>query len=435
MKVRHCAKILGTSLAVACVAACTSRGPAPGTGERVAFLAGASGEKIEPNFFVQDLQSLHMELKARGWSIRSAVGAKPGEIPGSVPATNDRISEGLKKTLESAKPGGQALIVFHSHGREREARWGQRSHSIVSEDRDPNGADIGFDLDSIEPELVKAQARGVKVALLDLTCYSGATLALRGSSCTVTLASPGYVSLCSGRPEERTFNSYFLKLPDTPETPVSLEKQFLWARMADGRSINLPQISSRKTPAVDEWDRFLVSVDPIDTFEDLRNMRAGAKEYDAQALAEALGDSPLKDEISGRLRQVLEIRRRIEAEIPKLAKLYDEAELKVELPERAPLLWSPATLFEALTAAKEGRVPEGYSHVQRAVLQLVAAKSSELGSRHEKALMEYQAAQDHYDRLGEELAVATGDLFESERKLYDQEAVPTGASGCRDFAL
>src|SRR5205814_870973 len=124
------------------------------------------------------------------------------------------------------KAGDRVLLVFHSHGLKQRADWGQQSHSITSEDADASGSEPGFDLDRLQPALLDAAKRGVKTALVDLSCYSGASLALRGTACTATLASRKYVSLCSGRPEERLFASHFMKLPPAG-TRVSLEEQFL----------------------------------------------------------------------------------------------------------------------------------------------------------------------------------------------------------------
>ena len=154
---------------------------------------------------------------------------------------------------------------------------------------------------------------GSKTALVDLSCYSGATLALRGTACTVTLASKKYVSLCSGRPEERLFASHFMKLPPAG-TPVSLEDQFKQSRKEDLDSVNLPQISSRKTPGVDAWDDFLEKVDPLDIYEALKDLRTGYKEFSAKQLLKGLKDAPA--DFSDRLKKILSLREKVEDVAP-----------------------------------------------------------------------------------------------------------------------
>jgi hypothetical protein len=421
------------------------------------LLAGASGETIQPNFFLEDFKLLQTQLLKRGWHVAVVAGTHDGELPGSFAATNAHLAQGVRATLESVKPGGEALIVFHSHGREREKQWGQRSHSIVSEERDASGVDTGFDLDTIEPDLLKAQARGVRVALIDLSCYSGSTQALKGTACTVTLAAGDYVSLCSGRPEERSFNSKFFQLPTGP---VDLEAQFLAARRDDDESINLPQISSRKTPAIDGWEDFLKQADPLDTYEELKNLQAGAPAYDPRRLLGPLDrwiatqpPSPklkkLRAVVSERLALVLTLRKRIEGEIKPLTRDYDDAALALELAGRAPMKLATASLAEVLDAVETGKIPDGYSEAQRNMLKALEPRRGELASRYALKLADFRSRRDHFDQLTQAMEEAAGSLFAAEREIYDlaqpaaralSSASGTRAGGgasdpCQDFAL
>lgn len=444
-----------TGIFLICIAALVAAGvltrgtaPAPASG-RVAILAGASGETEEPNFFIEDLRGLQSSLSARGWKVSVVAGSRDGVLPGSLSASNKNLAKGVRETLASAKPGQEALVLFHSHGRERETYWGQRSHSIVSEDRDSSGSDPGFDLDAIEPELLKATARGVRVALVDLSCYSGATQSLHGPACTVSLAASRYVSLCSGRPEERHFNSRFFKLPPAG-SPVNLETQFLEARRADQESINLPQISSRPTPALAGWEAFLLRADPLDTFEDLKNIKDGTPPFEPKNLlgevdrwiaaqpGTAAANPALKSlraEIALKLARALAVRKQLEGEMRPLAQEYDVPTLNVEIPGRQTMKLGPAYLGEMLQAIQDGKVPEGYTDAQHNLIKVMEPSHAELAIRFAQPLSIYQAKRNQFDDGTEAFARAADSLFESERKLYDLQPDTAGADPCRDFAL
>ncbi len=323
---------------------------------QLALLAGGSGEPpgeaLKDNFFVQDLKEYRSRLIARGWQVRVVLGARAGLLPGSRPATNANLRQAITNLLAKAQPGDHVLLLFHSHGREPESQWGQQSHSLVSEDRDASGVDPGFNLDAIEPWLNAAKARGVVIGLVDLSCYSGNTQALEGASCTVSLAAPHYVSICSGRAEERAFNSHFFQLP-SPGPPISLEAQFLRAREADQNSINLPQISSRPTPALEQWDQLLTGLDPLDLTEDLKNYRAGAPPYDPKPLLQAIQASPaapaLKSRIAHTVEEMIKKRGELEKRMPDLARDLDERTLALHLPhEKKARKVSPGMLAELL---------------------------------------------------------------------------------------
>ena len=448
--------IVGVAFVGLGAASCESPGGAGGAGpaaaSRFALLAGASGETAEPNFFDEDFKDVARQLGARGWKVRVVAGGRDGLLPGSRKASNANLLAGVRETLAEAQPGQEALLVFHSHGREREGYWGQRSHSIVSEELDNSGVDIGFDLDAIEPELLAAKARGVRVALVDLSCYSGSTQAIQGTACTVSLAASRYVSLCSGRGEERLFDARFFKFP-AAGTAISLEEQYLVARRADRESINLPRISSRATPALKAWEDLLVDVDPLDTFEDLKNLNTQTPKLDRKALlAEldawiaGLGRAPataavvtqagvLRAEIARKLDTLLALRKQLTERMPALAKDYDDATAAFEVPGRAPLKLGVGYLSELLQAAEDGQIPDGYTDVQRGLVKQLGPLRAPLLARYAPTLAQHRARREEFDRLTDELAKAAGTLFDSERRLYELQPAPSGEDPCRDFSL
>lgn len=447
-------------LMLAPVGGCTRpSAPAPA---RFALLAGASGEGDADRFFLEDLAGFRSRLVDRGWSVRVVAGAegtregtdegggRRASFPESRPATNANLLEGVRETLAAAAPGQQGLIVFHSHGIEREAASGQRSHSITSEDRDPPGEDgspggarPGFDLDEIEPLLKDARSRGVRVALVDLSCYSGATRALQGPSCTVTLASRRYVSLCSGRPEERRFSSAFFALP-APGTVRDLETHFMEARRKDLASINLPEISSRPDPLEDAWDELFVEADPLDVHEDLRELRADARVFSTRRLTARLdawlarsgaeGKGEARASIVRELERLASLRARLTRMMPRLARDHDVADLEVPVPGRGVLPMTPAALDDYLA---EPVALAGRSHAQRNLVRALQPARAALRSRFDARLEAFRSRSAAFDDLVARLEATAGHLFDAERRLYDlyPRAPASAGAGCSEFAL
>lgn len=419
---------------------------------RIAVFAGGSGEPgASGGFLVEDLRDLRLALKARGWTVTAAVGPTDRLLPGSLRATRANILKRIRGELRSARNGDEVLLTFHSHGLEREAHWGQRSHSLVSEDRDPSGAEPGFNIDVLEPDLIAARGRGVRVAVVDLSCYSGATQNLRGPECVVTLAAPHYVSVCSGRPEERTFSSRFIRLP-APGTPVSLESRFLDARGSDQDSINLPQISSRTTPAARAWDSLLSEVDPLDLNEDIKDFRTGARPFHPARLLRAVHQAlkrsdldgsarvALEREIAGRARRVVELRARIEKAMPAMARLYDQKSLVLRLPGRDPLPISPGYLEELIdkVSVKHFKPEEqdGYSDAARDLMRALRPERERILREFDGPLHVFTERLKAYNALADGLVAASGRLFASERRLYAHASTRIGSPDpCDAFSL
>ena len=413
---------------------------------KLAVLSGGSGEDDTDNFLIQDLRDFGRQLRSRGWEVRATVGEEKNLLPGSVPATNANLRAMNVGALEKARAGDQVLLVLHSHGREREGTWGQKSHSIVSEDVDDSGNDPGFDLDVLEPALLAAHTRGAHVALVDLSCYSGSTQALRGPDCTISLASPRYVSLCSGRAEERLFTSGFLKLPPAG-TPRDIEAQYLQARREDHESINVPRISTRATPLGEAWDELLFQADPLDVSEDLREYRAG-KPFDPRGLlaeldrwlqrggADPTASNKLRRSIADRIGALLKLRARLETMIPPLAQAYDSPSLELGLPSRGPAQLSGGNLAEFLdrTSPKGDHDLDGYSDVQRRLVEAIAAERDSLAERFGRPLDEFRLRREDFEARKSELEGAAGQVFDLERELYDRLATSTG-TGCSSFSL
>lgn len=431
---------------------CRFPGSQPQAGARIAVLAGGSGELETDNFFTRDFRELREKLLARRWKVRAAVGSRDRILPDSAAATNANLRRVIEGGVRDARRGDELLIVLHSHGRERERLWAQRSHSLVSEDRDPSGADPGFNLDSLEPLFVQARERGVRLALVDLSCYSGSTLVLHGPDCTATLAAPDYISICSGRPEERAFNSRFFQLPP-PGTASDLTTQFLRARREDRESVNLPQLSSRPAVALSEWNDLLAGLDPLDVSGDVAAYRAGARPYDPtrfyRGLDAALARIPFAPQVRESLRhgvhdelaRMLRLRALLEQAMPGMAGSYDQDTLQLKLPGpgfESPLPISPGNLADFLDKVSEERFDparlDGYTQAQRDLMSRLRPERLRVERENAVALAAFRRRKDRYDEKVDELSAAAGRLFALERRLYDSQGA-LKADPCRDFQL
>lgn len=248
-------------------------------GENYALIAGGSGEDLNKkgNFFAADFKIYEEKLTKRNWRVTTLFDNDTSIIPGSRKATNANIDSAINGVIEKVKPGDQVLLTFHAHGRNSERRSGSH-HSIVTEDPD------GYSLAKLDEYADRINDKGGKLAVVDLSCYSGHTQNLNGKNsnrgCVVTLASEQYVSICSGAKASNSFTTAFIDLPE-PKTPLKLETHFISSREKDSSSSNLPVISSIRLPSKSVWDYFLSNGDPSSVSREgglrVGNTEAGGK--------------------------------------------------------------------------------------------------------------------------------------------------------------
>jgi hypothetical protein len=134
------------------------------------------------------------------------------------------------------KAGDQIMVMIDSHG--SFSVKGQYSHSVSPSD----GASI--DLDRLIKLKKKARERGVKLAVIDLSCHSGSTIALADeNTCVLTATSPDhYAYTRSSVPwlENGPFTNNFIS---GMQAGKNLEELFVSARAASV-SFDYPMISS-----------------------------------------------------------------------------------------------------------------------------------------------------------------------------------------------
>ena len=383
----------------------------------LAFLAASNAENPDDSFFKQDLKDFADRLRSRGWKTRWA------------PSSPQGWPAALQNAQASLQEGDSFLVILHGHGSERELAYGQLTHTWMLDSR-------GVDVDTLQAPLQTARLRKVRTALVDLSCYSGATQAFQGASCTVTLAAPGYLSLCSGRPEERLFSSHFFDLPEA-KTKTDLETQFLSARKEEEKSTNLPQISSRTTPGLQLWDDLLRELDPLDAFDDLRNLRKSPQPLNETKFQERFSKLPgltasHRERLAIQLKQAFQARRELERQMDPLFQDYKDHWVELSTPGGS----------RKVTAGHLGDLLDRPENLSAPAAELLRdLQDQEPFPPEEKglpALTDYRKRREKFESGTRELEVQAGKLLNLEREIYQAHSEPVpGQPGmaCREFSL
>jgi hypothetical protein len=198
------------------------------------------------------------------------------------------------------------------------------------------------------------------------------------------------------------------------------------------------------SPALEGWEAFLESVDPLDVYEDVQKLRTGAKSFDSARLLDPVNKvgEAFRARVGVRLKEVLAARKNIEDAMPALAREYDDRRLSVEVPGRQAISLAPAFLAEILTmlrapsfsAKKIGRL-EGYDQAQRDAFSAIYPVRDKVANVYAAPLREFTRKRNAFDALTDRLAAAADSLFAIERELYEKTIPVNEASACRDFVL
>ena len=165
--------------------------------------------------------------------------------------TKSFTSENYKKLIESyklkiennvIKSGDQLVIFIYSHGAERQS--GKLSHEIASSGgaytnlNNLDGSTL-VNLDDLQEIIQLTNKKGIQLGIVDLSCHSGSTLALKEkapNTCIVSSTGPDHFAY-AGRD---SFTDLFLK---GLKPGLSLEEIFLKARL-ESRDPGYPMIST-----------------------------------------------------------------------------------------------------------------------------------------------------------------------------------------------
>ena len=155
---------------------------------------------------------------SKSWTIDAYIYGKT--FPAGAHGTKRSELLEMLTSLRNIKTG-KVLFVIEAHGVLR--RQGEKTHSIDIE----NGI---FSLDTLEKPIQDLRRRGIQVALVDLTCYSGTTQALEDirNLCIITDGTVNYVTASTDDEDLGFFDRAFVANA-RDEQLSSLEDLFLRA--------------------------------------------------------------------------------------------------------------------------------------------------------------------------------------------------------------
>ena len=166
------------------------------------------------------------------------------------PENFTKLIESYKLKIENneIKSGDQLMIFIYSHGGQRESK--QRSHSIAAKgnpvsDLNTLAGSTTVDLDRLQEIIKLTNKKGIKLGLVDLSCHSGATLALKDNApntCIIAATGPEHLGFVG----PNTFTNNFL---NGLKPGLSLEEVFLNARSATHYS-EYPMISTNESQQI-----------------------------------------------------------------------------------------------------------------------------------------------------------------------------------------
>lgn len=235
--------------------------------ENFMLIMGGGGE---PNgnttIFDSTMKTLGNNLKSVDWKYQASFNGghstteqiMSSEYPTPTTPRTDFTPENYAKLIEEYKAkillgeigqGDQLMIIMNTHGA---AKYDQKNktHKVSAsggEAQDLNnlsGSKL-VDMDALE-ELVKlTNEKGIKLGLVDLSCHSGNTMALKKdapNTCIITATGPNHYGFAG----DAAFSGQFMK---NLKKGTTLEKAFLEAR-SDSVDASFPMISTDESEEI-----------------------------------------------------------------------------------------------------------------------------------------------------------------------------------------
>lgn len=231
------------------------------------FLGGGGDPKGQTTIFDSHVELLSRFTNGSGnsWSTTHSFNGGHGRteklLKTSFPKAHDRGSfddknfksllVDLEQKLKSGtiKAGDQLMVIIDTHGAAK--RNQEKTHSIAlssgsaTEMKNLSGADV-MSMDELEKLTALASEKGVKLALLDLSCFSGNTLKLANKNVCLISASGekqyGYLEVREPG-KKYSFSTFGGRLIEGMKKGANLEDLFLSAR-AGTDSPDFPMIST-----------------------------------------------------------------------------------------------------------------------------------------------------------------------------------------------
>lgn len=224
---------------------------------KVALVWGGGGEhsSYTSTMFDRDMRAWLGRLQGANYEIRIAYGTgfsdsekMVNEVLGSgfnneaftPTSVQDQVQDLIRRLSLSGegslKSGDQIFVLIDTHGESPIKTPGALTHFVRTGYGDTPEKREGFLLDVLQPLKVEAEKRGVKLAIVDLSCYGGSTLALAGAKTCVIAASAA---------EEPSYQHFALKMASSVRPQRNLESSYLEARKyVDSFGLNAEGTSS-----------------------------------------------------------------------------------------------------------------------------------------------------------------------------------------------
>lgn len=160
-----------------------------------------------------------------------------------IEANFEQIISDYEKRIQSGeiKENDQLMVLINSHGAEKQSD--EKTHRISLAGAKIQNLDTGdgarnISMDRLEALAKLAEQKGVKLAILDLSCHSGNSMALKNSkTCVITASGPNHYSYGGN------FLTFPRRLFKHMKKGTNLEEAFLKARAASW-DLAFPMIST-----------------------------------------------------------------------------------------------------------------------------------------------------------------------------------------------
>jgi hypothetical protein len=232
-------------------------------------IMGGSGDAAGPKtIFDYSMSALGNLVKDSNWKYQvSFNGGHPvteamlnGQFNNGVAPTSDFTKENYDKLLETykrkinsgeIKSGDQLVIVIEGHGAQKNQY--QKTHHIAVNGGSNKGISNydkldgakAVNLDTLEEIVKLTTKKGIKLGLIDMSCHSGNTQALKQSApnvCIVTSTGSNHYAMTG-------VNSFSGKFWSKAKPGMSLEDVFLQAR-SESTDVGFPMISTKESQEI-----------------------------------------------------------------------------------------------------------------------------------------------------------------------------------------
>ena len=177
---------------------------------------------------------------------------------------NKSIDEMISKIkIGQLKTGDQLMVTINTHGARNN---GEKTHQVIlskdeATDLEDSKGSRTANLDRLEELASLASEKGVKLALIDLSCFSGNLLNIKNNKvCIISSTGPDQYGYSGGRTNYSLFglsifskpaDAFISKFISLFKSGSNLEDMFLEARVA-GNDADFPMISTDEGNVVNE---------------------------------------------------------------------------------------------------------------------------------------------------------------------------------------